>query len=122
MRDVACLPDQATSAYCYVEAVHSTNAGDSYFYKLPYGFQLPADSTPSCSACTKSVMNLYAQSNLTALRGVYDAAATAANGACGSGFVTITSGNVSSGAEALLIPSLLPLVLSLMGFFAIRNW
>lgn len=122
MRDVACLPDQATNAYCYVEAAHSSNAGDLYFYKLPLGYQLPASTKPSCSACTKSVMNLYAQSNLTALAGVYDSAATIANGVCGSGFVTVPSGGVSGGAGALALPSFVPLLFSLLGFFAMWSW
>lgn len=50
---------------------------------------------PSCSACTKSVMSLYAQQglNLTALSDVYDTAANAANQACGQGYVQVTSVN-----------------------------
>ena len=116
MRDVGCLPDQATNAYCYIEAVD--NSADAYFYSLPYGLQYPSTATPSCSACTKSVMNLYSQSNLTTLGEVYDGAATIANKACGSGFVTITSGNLSSAASYTALPSIALLVLSLLGLLA----
>lgn len=93
MRQVACLSDQTTDAYCYVEAVHNSNPSDLYFYNLPLGTGLPATATPSCSACTKSVMALYAEdgTNLTALNEVYNGAATVANQACGAGYVQITA-------------------------------
>ncbi|KAF7790485.1 hypothetical protein EIP86_001440 [Pleurotus ostreatoroseus] len=93
MRHVACEPDQSTGAYCYVEAVHNANPSDLYFYNLALGTALPASATPSCSACTQSVMALYAADarNLSALGTVYDGAATVANGACGAGYVQIAS-------------------------------
>ncbi len=100
LRNTACLPDQTTNAYCYVEAVHNSNPSDLYFYSLPLGIQIPPTVTPSCSACTKSVMGLYAQSgmNLTALSTVYNGAAAIANKQCGNGYVQITA--VSGAARA----------------------
>lgn len=97
MRKTACLADQSTGAYCYVEAVHSTEPADLYFYSLPYGTALPASIQPSCSACTKSVMAQYAQagSNLTSLAQVYDQAAQLANKVCGSGYVQLSSTNAA---------------------------
>ena len=101
MRKTACLPDQTTNTYCYIEAVTNSNPADSYFYTLPLGLQLPDNISPSCSACTKSVMSLYALdgSNLTALNQVYDGAAEVADKACGSGYVQITTVNANAVAR-----------------------
>ena len=94
-RTTACLPDQSTNAYCYVEAVHNTSPADLYYYFLPIGRQIPSTVQPSCSACMKSVMSLFAKSTAdnSDLAQVYDSAATIANKACGAGFVTTTSVN-----------------------------
>ena len=90
MRDVACLPDVSTNAYCYVEALRN-HATDLYFYTLPFGIALPNSTLPSCSPCLKSVMSLYSQwQNLTALNEVYDAAAQISNNACDNGFAMVT--------------------------------
>lgn len=89
MRNVACLADPTTNAYCYVEAVNK--ASDLYFYNLPFGLSLPNATVPSCSACTKNVMSLFSQNqNLTMLAGVYAPAATLANEKCGTGYVQST--------------------------------
>ena len=81
--------------------MHNPSPADLYFYALPLGTALPPDITPSCSACTKSVMALYAEkgTNLTALEGVYGNAAKVANQACGQGYVQVTSVN---GARSVL--------------------
>ncbi|KAF8605129.1 hypothetical protein BDV93DRAFT_522001 [Ceratobasidium sp. AG-I] len=60
MRQAGCLVNQRSNAYCFVEAVASTSPSDTYFYALPIGTPVPQKSTPSCSACIKSVMALYA--------------------------------------------------------------
>lgn len=116
MRNVACLPDQATNAYCYIEAVSGSNP---YLYQLPYGLQLPSKDPPSCSSCTKSIMNLYAQSNLTALGEVYNGAATVTNSVCGSGFVQVTAGNLSSAAGPTAVSPFALMVLWLTGLLVL---
>ena len=117
---LACLPDQATNAYCYVEAVRN-NPEDLYFYTLPFGIALPNTTAPSCTACTKSVMSLYSQwQNLSALNEVYSDAARTANLACGSGFAVVT-GAVSAagpGFEA----SLGAWMLLLFGISWVLSW
>ncbi|KAI0346418.1 hypothetical protein BDW22DRAFT_1296956, partial [Trametopsis cervina] len=92
-RSVSCLADQATNTYCYLEAVANLSPADLYVYSLPLGTQLPKNSTPSCSPCTKSVMGSFAQAAPTnpQLNLVYNGAATITNSACGQGFVSITS-------------------------------
>ena len=69
------------------------HAADAYYFTLPLGTALPAASDPSCSACTQSVMALYAAQagNLSALGAVYDAAAGVADGACGAGYVQVAA-------------------------------
>lgn len=99
MRNVGCLADPTTNAYCYLEAVHNPNPADLYFYALPFGTALPPSAQPSCSGCTKSVMGLYAQhADLAALAEVYAGAAGVADKACGAGYVQVTAGAVASGA------------------------
>lgn len=92
MRDAACVVDPTTNAYCYVEAVRNSNPSDLYFYQLPLGIGLPTNTVPSCSSCTKSIMQLYATAgNLTALVSTYNTAARIADGSCGSGYVQQTT-------------------------------
>ncbi|KAH9962965.1 hypothetical protein BC827DRAFT_1196186 [Russula dissimulans] len=90
MRDVACLVNQNTSTYCYVEATGSNNPSDLYFYTLPFGLALPNDTTLSCSSCTKDVMALFrSQENVTdGLKQTYNAAARLASSKCGSTYVS----------------------------------
>jgi hypothetical protein len=100
MRQVACLPNQNTSAYCYVEAASNRNPSDLYFYSLPYGFPLPNNSNLSCSSCTKNVMALFGSqvNNSTGLEKTYNAAAVLASSKCGSGYVYTHSAIASSSA------------------------
>ncbi|TDL25162.1 hypothetical protein BD410DRAFT_765773 [Rickenella mellea] len=91
MRDAGCAVDQQTSTYCYADAVHNANPSDLYFYQLPLGTALPNNTRPSCSACTKSVMAVFATQaqNLSSLQETYSSAAQAAEKACGQGYVQI---------------------------------
>ncbi|GJE94817.1 hypothetical protein PsYK624_109920 [Phanerochaete sordida] len=99
MRYLACMPDQTTNAYCYVEAAHS-KSDDLYFYTLPFGIALPNTTAPSCSPCLNSDMSLYSQwQNLSALNAVYDPAARIANDACGTGWAQVM-GAVSAAGRA----------------------
>ena len=104
LRDTACLADQGTNEYCYIEAVVNSNPADLYLYSLPLGIALPSTVTPSCSACTKSVMGQYAQNgmNLTALNEVYNGAASVVNKVCGNGFAQIISAT-SGGARMAVV-------------------
>lgn len=100
MRQVGCLSNQNTSAYCYVEAAHNDNPSDLYFYSLPYGIALPNNTDLSCSGCTKNVMDLFgAQTNETSsLENTYKAAAILASSKCGSDYVYTHSAIATSSA------------------------
>jgi hypothetical protein len=104
MRQVACLSNQNSSAYCYVEAATNRNPSDLYFYSLPFGFPLPNNTNLSCSSCTKSVMALFgSQSNeTTGLETTYNAAANLASSKCGSDYVYTHSAIAKSSALPLV--------------------
>ena len=94
MHDTACLADPTTNAYCYLSAVQNTNPSDLYFYSLPLGIPLPTTATPSCSACSKSIMGIYATALqdpsqaklLTGLKSAYKVSAQISAQFCGSAF------------------------------------
>lgn len=92
VRTTGCLIDQSTNQYCYLEAAHSQNPYESYLYLLPLGLSLPNDTTPSCSACSRTVLNVYAEalqtpnSSSDGLKDTYNLAASQAEESCGSGF------------------------------------
>jgi hypothetical protein len=100
MRQVACLSNQNTSAYCYIEAAGSQNPSDLYFYSLPFGFPLPNNTVLSCSSCTKSVMALFgSQVNETSgFEETYSAAAIMASSKCGSDYIYTHSAIATSSA------------------------
>ena len=103
MHDAACLIDPTTNSYCYLSAVQNPNPSDLYFYSLPLGITLPNTSKPSCSACSKSVMGVYAialqdpteSRQLVGLRSSYQVSVEVAAQFCGSSFALSP---VSSGA------------------------
>jgi len=94
MHDSVCLADPTTNSYCFLSAVQNTNPSDFYFYSLPLGIPLPATSTPSCSACSKSIMGIYAAALqdrpqatlLTGLKTAYTVSAQLAVQLCGAAF------------------------------------
>ncbi|KDR80289.1 hypothetical protein GALMADRAFT_62417 [Galerina marginata CBS 339.88] len=94
MHDVACEADPSSNTYCYLNAVRNSNPSDSYYYQLPLGIPLPKSSVPTCSACAKSVMGIYATALqdattgplLTGLQSTYESSARLSVQFCGSGF------------------------------------
>jgi hypothetical protein len=100
MRQVACLEDQKSSTYCYIEAASNSNPSDLYIYSLPYGIPLPNNTNMSCSDCTKNVMSLFgSQSNQSdGLKSTYNSAAKLASSKCGSTYVYTQSAIASSSA------------------------
>ncbi|KAK0203449.1 hypothetical protein DFS33DRAFT_1383701 [Desarmillaria ectypa] len=119
MYTAACLTDPTTDTYCYVNAVHNSDPSDLYFYELPLGISVPNSSTPSCSACTKSLMTVYADGLdnsstsglLDDLRKSYPAAQELATGNCGSDYAR-TVAAVASGALILRAGAVVVLVIS----------
>jgi hypothetical protein len=107
MATTSCLADPSTNTYCYVKAVFSQNPSDLYFYQLPFGIKLPNNTAPTCSACTKTMMGLYAwalgnetKGELSGLETTYQSAANLAVGKCGDGYAPIQVTNVSGAARS----------------------
>jgi hypothetical protein len=109
MRQAGCLVNPSTNTYCLLDAVRATTASDIYYYGLPLGTPLPAGMTPTCSACSKSLLSLFAPSakvngasgNTTATlpalgNGVYSRAASVANAQCGQEFAVGASNGGNS--------------------------
>jgi len=97
-RTAGCQSNPATNVYCYTQAATLSNPSDLYFYQVQFGLRVPNNTQPSCSSCTKSLMNLY----LSAISGngglnddgvrstladAYAHAAHIAVDVCGDGFV-----------------------------------
>jgi hypothetical protein len=99
MRQVACVEDQNTSTYCYIEAASNPDPSDLYIYSLPWT-SLPNNTNMSCSDCNKNVMGLFgSQSNqVDGLKNTYNAAAKLASSKCGSTYVYTQSVIASSSA------------------------
>lgn len=80
-----------SSDYCYADAVNNiTNPSDSYIYYLPLGIDLPPGTTPSCSSCLQSTMNVFQSQAGNASQPIsitYPKAASTINAVCGGSFV-----------------------------------
>ncbi|KDQ13325.1 hypothetical protein BOTBODRAFT_33650 [Botryobasidium botryosum FD-172 SS1] len=105
MRDAACLINQRTGAYCFIEAAAAKIPSDLYFYNLPVGVPIPPYVTPSCSPCVESLMSVYASyanNSSLALASTYPAAAVASENRCGTQYATIVdvNGMLSTNAAA----------------------
>ncbi|TFK67343.1 hypothetical protein BDN72DRAFT_105336 [Pluteus cervinus] len=107
MYNTGCLTDPTTSSYCFVNAVHSSSPSDFYYYQLPLGISVPKKTIPSCSACTRSVLSVYAAAlqngsssdQLDQLKDTYNDAASAAVQACGADYA---QSNLVNGAGPTL--------------------
>lgn len=103
MHDASCLADPTTNTYCFLTAVRNPNPSDLYYYQLPLGIRLPNKSTPSCKACTKSVMGIYAAAiqnstqapGLAGLKATYEPAAELSVGLCGAGYAKTLASSAS---------------------------
>jgi hypothetical protein len=107
MFDAGCLSDPTTNSYCYVSAVANSNPSDVYFYNLPLGFNLPNSTASTCSACTKSLLGLYAAglgsstgSTLTGLRKTYQNAVGVAQSQCGQAYAHMADTAGAAGLRA----------------------
>ncbi|PPR04834.1 hypothetical protein CVT26_012989 [Gymnopilus dilepis] len=121
MHDVGCSTDPTSNTYCYLDAVRSANPADSYYYQLPLGIPLPNSTRPTCSACSKGAMNIYASalensttaSLLTDLQSSYAPSAQLSVQFCGADFAQT---NLSNAASSLLStsPSLLACIAGIL--------
>ncbi|KAF5311130.1 hypothetical protein D9619_008071 [Psilocybe cf. subviscida] len=110
LHDAACQVDPTTNSYCYLKAVANTNPVDVYYFGIPLGIPLPAQSlTLTCSTCAKTLMHNYATALkdpaqaplLDAMQKAYTTSVTLTAGTCGSSFAS----SLTSAAAALTRPS-----------------
>ena len=112
LHTAGCLSDPTAHTYCYLTAALATNPFDVSLYGLPLGINLPKSSTPSCSACSKSILGVYADTlresqsgtgngggplALAALKETFGEALTICQSGCGQDFSLVGAG-VTSGA------------------------
>ena len=123
MHDSACLANPATDAYCYLSAV--LNPSDLYFFSLPLGIPIPPSSVsePSCSACSKSLMAIYAtalqnqSASLTKLESAYQPSVKIAAALCGAVFAKAVSAAMplSCGWPTIFTTSIFVLIWTILG-------
>ncbi|KAG7094627.1 hypothetical protein E1B28_005451 [Marasmius oreades] len=118
---LGCLTDPVSNIYCYVSAVHNNNPSDVYLYGAGLGSQFPSagKATPSCSACSRQILAIYAgaaangtgidkallgETALTELQSAFPAAAKIWADTCGSSFAqaTVAASNTGVGNRALI--------------------
>ncbi|KAF8342630.1 uncharacterized protein EI90DRAFT_2902734, partial [Cantharellus anzutake] len=90
MREVGCLVNNQTNAYCFAEAVANSSPSDAYYYNIPLGLPLPPTTVPSCNTCTREVMKIYAryaENSMYDVSKTYSSAANFSNTKCGRGYV-----------------------------------
>jgi hypothetical protein len=58
-RQAGCLSNPDTNVYCYTQAAAESDSSDLYVYQIMAGLLIPNNTKPTCSSCTKSLMNLY---------------------------------------------------------------
>lgn len=112
MRQAACSVDPVANAYCYVEAVASSDPSSYYFYQLPLGQTVPQITSGACNSCTKSLMSMYwaalssaNATSLTGLQATYGDAATKLNNVCGSLYAQSTTVASSSAPPSVELTS-----------------
>ncbi|WVR06953.1 hypothetical protein IAU60_003989 [Kwoniella sp. DSM 27419] len=103
MREAEGLVDYSTGRYCYLEALASGRPDDLYLWGLASGISLPPTSTPTCSPCSRVLLNTYTKYipttptlNATSI----NAAIHRVNTACGQGFVNLST-STSGGTKRI---------------------
>ncbi|KAK5948252.1 hypothetical protein OHC33_010686 [Knufia fluminis] len=97
-----CLKDASTEKYCFVEAMESSSADDSYPYYTGVGLALPQTSEPQCTTCLKQTMDIfagYAEKQEQPLSETYLGCATRVNTGCGESFANTQIQSVSKVAS-----------------------
>lgn len=104
-----CSRDTSTEKYCFVEAMESSTADDSYPYYTAVGLALPQGAEPQCTACLKQTMDIfsgYAVQKEQALSETYLDCAIRVNTGCGEGFANTQIKAVSKVASTSASPKL----------------
>ena len=109
MYAATCLQAPQTDMYCFASAVTNvTNPSDTNFYFMPYGYDLPGASTPSCDWCTQQTMAIFRSASADRaqpIASVYSDAARQINTLCGPTFVNSTLPKAEVGAASVSMPA-----------------
>ena len=100
-----CLKTAKDDQYCFSQAVStSQNPSDSYPYFTAVGLTMPSGSLPTCNACLKQTMQVfaeYAEKKEQPLAQTYLGCAQMVEEECGTGYaaVDVKVGSVDSGMK-----------------------
>ena len=100
-----CLKTAKDNQYCFSQAVSiSQNPSDIYPYFTVVGLTLPSGSMPTCNACLKQTMQVFAEYAIRKeqpLAQTYLGCAQMVDGDCGAGYaaVDVKVGSVDSGMQ-----------------------
>lgn len=100
-----CLKTAKDNQYCFSQAVStSQNPSDIYPYFTAVGLTMPSGSKPTCNACLKQTMQVFAEYAVRKeqpLAQNYLGCAQMVDGECGTGYaaVDVKVGSVDSGME-----------------------
>ncbi|OCF60732.1 hypothetical protein L486_00371 [Kwoniella mangroviensis CBS 10435] len=111
IKEASKLTDKETGVYCYIESMAATRPDDAYLWSLPSGIPLPSKSIPTCSSCSKSLLNTYMSfipDTSTLNSTIVKSAITRVNDACGQGFVNLSAIAVSGTSSSSMIKSIPP--------------
>ena len=98
LHNAGCLSDPNLHTYCYLTAALSSNPFDLFVYSLPLGIHIPKSSTTSCSACSKSILSVYADAlragtpGTGALKTTFYDGLTKCQSGCGADFSLVGAG------------------------------
>ncbi|WVW84023.1 hypothetical protein I302_106051 [Kwoniella bestiolae CBS 10118] len=101
LKDLSGLVDEDTGVYCYLQGVRGERPDDAYLWSLGGGIPLPSKSIPTCSKCSKYILNTYMSyvPDTPTLNGtIVKSAINRVNEACGQGFVNLSTIAVTSSA------------------------
>ncbi|WVQ99582.1 hypothetical protein IAU59_006718 [Kwoniella sp. CBS 9459] len=108
MREAEGLVDESTGKYCYLEAVASGRPDDLYLWGLASGISLPSSSSPTCSPCSKALLNTYSAyipTTPTLNSTLIGGAIQRVNAACGQGFVNLSATTSASSSATTKMKS-----------------
>ncbi|KAL0062048.1 hypothetical protein AAF712_011126 [Marasmius tenuissimus] len=134
-RRVGCLVDPGSNTYCYLNAVHNSNPSDVYLYNIGLGKRFPTGgkANPTCSACSRQVINVYSDAlgngtgidkallgdmAQTNLQNALPPAVQTWRDSCGSSFATAT---ISGGARIFPQALSLSLVVAIVTFLVLGS-
>lgn len=132
LHTASCQSDPNAHTYCYLTAARDSNPADLFIYTLPLGIHIPKSSSPTCSACSKSVMSVYADvlrsggTGSSVLKTTFYEALSICQSGCGTDFSLVGAGLNREASGARRIGGYILMrarnVLILLGAWAVMFW